>query len=241
MKDIKVKKIMPRVVALLFIPFILAGCSKKSDCDVKGGHVHLYTKKAGNATIKTYIENEELHTYYEDYYWHDTFIEATKEDLEFYKVKGYLFEGADNWDYLYNVMKSQRDYLEFYYYYTEDYYVSSTDEDGNENGYWTTDTYEGWSTDPNHRGVTGKFRVVHSRFFGYRIVNINGKYARERSRNVDDIRDIINDYPYFSEGCVTKVNKEYQVDQSKLTSIRIQDYDEFTGPDLSNTSISKAK
>ena len=240
MKDIKVKKIMPRVVALLFIPFILVGCSKKSDCDVKARHVHLYKKNARNAVIQTYLNSEDMRTY-DGYNWNKEYIEVTTEDLEFYKTKEKLFDGALNWDYLYNIMKSQKDYLEFYYYYTEDYYVSCTDEDGNECGYWATDTHQGWTQNPNYRGVTGKVRVVHSRFFGYRIVKKDGKYVLEKSKSVDDIRDVIQNYPYFSEECINKVNREYQVDRNKLSSLKVQDLDEFTGPDLSNTSISKAK
>ena len=53
----KIKKIYKQILALIAIPFILSGCSKKSDCDVKARHVHLYTKNARNAVIQTYLNS----------------------------------------------------------------------------------------------------------------------------------------------------------------------------------------
>ena len=233
----KVRKVYIKLLALAAIPFILSGCSEQSQCNVKETHVHLYTNQAKGATIKRYLYSEDLKTY-SGYNWNKDYIEVTDEDLEFYKAKGNLFYGPDNWEYLYNVMKSQKDYLEFYYHYTEDTVMTSVDAEGNMSSYVVTDTHSGWSNNPKHRGVTGKVRVVHSRFHGYRFVTRDGKhFEKQQGKSVDDIRDTIDKYPYFDNDCVTLVNREYKVDKSILTTLKVEDLDEFTGPDLENKNL----
>ena len=65
----------------------------------------------------------------------------------------------------------------------------------------------------------------------------DGKWINERSPFVDDIRDIINEYPYFEIDCYKQVYKEYRVDRRELNSIKIEDFNEFIGPDLSNKEL----
>ena len=202
MNNIKVKKLMPKVVALLFIPFILTGCGKKSDCDIKERHVHLYTKNTNKGKIEKYLDSEKLTQ--GNYNWNKDCIEITSEDEEFYRAKGDLFVGADNWEYLFNTMKeNSKDYLEFYYHYTTTSVVKA-----GKSTITQIHHHSGWDTDPEHRGVTGEVRVCHNRYYGYNIVLMDGKYVKVQSPIVDDIREIINDYPYFSEECIETVYKE---------------------------------
>ena len=229
----KIRKIYKQVLALIAIPFILTGCGKKSDCDIKEAHVHKYVNNKNK--LVTYMKSENMG--YRDYDWQSDYIEITKDDENFFKTKGDLFYGPDNWNYLYNKMAARKDYLEFYYEYTTDDYISVIDEDGNDNGYWTTTTHSGWTNNPNDSDNTGRMRICHHRYYGYRIVYQNGKYVKEKSPLVDDIKDIVYDYPYFEEDCVKIVNKEYRFDRKDLPKLTTSDFDVFKGPDLSNKEL----
>jgi hypothetical protein len=229
----KIKKIYKQILALIAIPFILSGCSKKSDCELPSRHVHKYLDVKKN--IETYIDSEKMNI--SDFNWKSDYIEITDDDAMFYRTKKDLFEGKNNWNYLYKVMASKHDYLKFYYEYTTDEYISMTDEDGNECGYWSSTTHSGWTDNPNDSDNTGTYRLYHYRFFGYRIIYKNGEYVKERSPLVDDIRDIIDDYPYFDVDCSSTVYREYKTDRRQLKNLRIQDFDVFHGPDLENKEL----
>ena len=232
----KTKSVSKRVLALLCLSFILTGCTKESECNIKDKHLHLYTKKKYGATIQTYLDSEYLE--YNGYNWTDETISLTKnDDDKFYEAKQDLFYGPDNWEYLYKFMTSKSDRLEFYYYYTEDGVISMVDTDGNITDMPYTDTYSGWTTDPRYRGVTGEVRVVHNRFTGNRFVYKDGEYKRERSYAVDDIRDIIDKYPYFEEDGSVEIYDKYNFDSAKLPYLKLEDLDSFKGPDFSTKEM----
>ena len=74
----------------------------------------------------------------------------------------------------------------------------------------------------------------------------DGKYVKERSPLADDFRDIIDEYPLFSEydssllfddGCVAVVYHKYKFPVSELRNLKASDFDDFTGPDLENKEI----
>lgn len=235
----KVRKVYLKLLALLPIPFLLSGCAEKMDCDIKEDHVHKFINK--KTKVVTYIMSEMNPSY--GYEWQKENFKITEDDYNFYTTKGPLFDGVENWRYLYAVMASKSDYLEFYYEYETDDYVSQTDEDGNECGYWTTTTHTGWTRDPYYMHNTGRVNLCHHRFFGYDIVynTQKKKYERVESRLVDDIRDIINDYPYFPDDCSRVVNHEFNVNKRELPHLKPSDFNYFHGPDLSNRELSNSK
>ncbi len=129
MAKFKLNKIAAVLVALA-IPVTLSGCSKESECEIPSRHVHLYNKDTNLGTITTYLDSE-----YEDVYggykWSPEYMEITKEDEAAFKAlyvnadfvgltSTPLFDGEDNWGYLFNLMRNTNsDYFEFYYeYYT---------------------------------------------------------------------------------------------------------------------------
>lgn len=224
----KVRKIYKQVLALIAIPFILTGC-KKADCSIPERHVHKYVGSNKRGTITNYFdsEDEKYEDYYQDghnqyfiYQRQDDYLEITKEDEEFYKAKGKMFKGEDNWDFLFSLMSGKKDHIE--------YCSESDDGFGNASSSWFTSKPSGFN---------GRIRIYHYRFCGHRLVYKDGKYINERSPFVDDIREIIDEYPYFEIDCYKQVYKEYEVDRDKLSSIRLEDYDEFQGPDLENSEL----
>ena len=234
-------KIKTRVVSsFLATTMFLSGCGKKAECDVPSRHVHKYTKEVtDDITIEKYLDSEYLRT--SGYDWNEEYIEITKDDEALYKATKGLFVGKDNWDYLYNQMATHHDYLEFYYEYWTDEVRTRTNSEGEIETYTERVHHSGWHTNAKDSDNTGETRLYHHRYIGYRVVYNNGKYKLEQSRAVDDIREIIDDYPYFKENCITKVYETFRFNRRDLPSLRPEDFDVFTGPDLTNTSLYNAK
>lgn len=228
------------VIYATALSLFLTGCGKKSDCEIPTSHIHLYTKQVtDDITIQKYMDSERLKV--SGYNWNENYIEITKNDEELYKVLRNCFEGANNWDYLYNQMATHHDYLEFYYYYTTVETYTTTDSNGNTETHTRTVVHSGWHKNPYDSDNTGRTRLCHHRYYGYRIVNKNGKFKLEESPAVDDIREIIDEYPYFQEDCVTIVREEFKFHRSELPHLSPEDFDVFTGPDLDHKELDTGK
>jgi len=223
---------------ILITSMILSGCGKKSDCEIPSRHVHKYTKQVTDeVTIDMFSDNE--HIYLSGYQWNPDYIEITKDDEPIYKLisKRRLFDGEANWEYLFFLMSNCHDYIEYYYEYTTIETHSTTDDEGNVTYYTEEVQHDGWHTDPYDNTNTGRIRLYHHRFFGYRIVEKNGKYQLEKSQSVDDIREIIFEYPYFKEDCIELFCEEFYFNKRDLPNIRPEDFDVFKSPDLTNNTL----
>ena len=225
----KVRKAYLKLLALLPIPFILAGCGKKADCNIPGGHVHRYVGSNNRGTIETYLDSEyeNVEVGYQDvdnktFYFErqDDYIDITDDDSDFYKAKGTMFKGEDNWEFLYSIMAGKKDFLSYQY---DDLF----------------DTY--WSKELEKSGFTGKVRVYHYQFCGHKLYYKDGKWINERSPFVDDIREIIDEYPYFEIDCYKQVYKQYKFNKREVKDIKLENIDEFTGPDLENKELYNIK
>lgn len=226
----------------LILSMLLSGCGEKSECEIPSRHVHKYTKQTSNGiTIERYIDDEHLNL--SGYNWNNDYIEINKDDEKVYKIirKNGLFDGVTNWEYLYNEMATHHDYLEFYYHYTTTETYTTRDSKGNTQVKTRTVTHSGWTTNPNRAHNTGRTRLYHHRYYGYRIIYENGEFKSEKSQAVDDIREIINDYPYFSEDCISLVYEEYKYNKSELNYLSPEDFDVFNGPDLENKNLENGK
>ena len=235
--DVVVKRILP----LLAIPFILSGCSqKKSECPVEGDHAHLYIAQTKYGTVKTYLNSENLKR--GAYDWQNETITIETDDPEFYKVKGDLFDGRENWDYLFNYMKEHQDFIRYHYHYTavESQYVFV----------YTLGKYgfanvevpkEDWTTNKNVRGLDGIIQVCHHKYYGYKIEYKDGKYVKIQSPLVDDIREIIDEYPYFEFEPSKVYGQEHDLLKDVLDNIDANYYNDFQGPDLSTSEMHPQK
>jgi hypothetical protein len=231
MEKPKLRKTFRKILALLVCPFILTGCSEQANCKIPEKHVHKYIGTCDKGTVTTYVNSEDIKipTSYQDglyktmlYERQEESFTITDEDEKFYIIKNnMLFKGEDNWDYLYNVMASKHDRIEYRYRY----------EDILEYAYrWIPSNQE-------RKDYTGDVRVYHYRFCGHRIVYKDGKWVDERSPFVDDIREIIDEYPYFQLDCYTVVHKDYKVDKNKIKETKLEDVNDFIAPDLENRNL----
>lgn len=229
------QKVLPYVVAL---SILLSGCGEKSECDIPTRHVHKYIKEiTDDISIERFLDDEHLNVF--GYKWNNEYIEINKDDEKVYDLlRSYgLFEGKNSWEYLYNEMATHHDYLEFYYEYTTTETYTETDSEGNVTTHTRTVHHDGWHRNPYDSDNTGRTRLYHHRYYGYKIVYENGKFRAIKSPAVDDVRDVINEYPYFSEDCVTLKYEEFRFRKSELQYLSPEDFDVFEGPDLSNKNL----
>lgn len=236
MSKYDLKKIIPSVGLAMAI--LLSGCGEKSECEIPARHVHKYTKPiTDEIIIETYLDDEYLNI--SGYYWNEEYIEINKVDEALYRQLNsrFLFDGVTNWDYLFYFMASNHDYLMYFYEYTEVVYHTKKDSEGNEKVEREEIHHEGWHTNPYDSNNTGDVRVYHPRYYGYKVVYENGRFRLEKSREVDDIREVINDYPYFSENCVTEVFAKFHRSPYELPYLTPADFNAFVGPDLSNPNL----
>lgn len=226
----KVKRVYLKLLALLPIPFLLTGCTNEVDCNIPNDHVHKYIGSNNRGTVETYLnsEYEQHEVSYEDgslkffkYVRKDDYLDITYDDKSLYEAKETMFIGKENWDYLFNIMKAKRDFIKYEY-------------EWNDGEDWHYD----WTTKkPSKYDYNGRLRVYHYQFCGHRLVYKNGKWVNERSPFVDDIRDIIDDYPYFELDCYRTVYKTYNIKYDKLKDLKLEDIDEYKQPDLSTNEL----
>ena len=237
MKKKASNKIITYLLALS-LSLSLSGCNEKSDCEIPSRHVHKYTKQVTeDLSIESYFDNE--HLSFNGYDWNKEYVEINEKDEKIYKLlnKNKLFKGTDNWTYLYNIMATHQDYLMFYYEYETVGIEWVFNSKGGGYARNVIETEDGWTDNPNYIHNTGSTLLYHPRYYGYRIIYKDGKYDLERSKAVDDIREIIEEYPYFSENCIEEITAEFEFAPEELPFISIDSINPFTGPDLSNKNL----
>ena len=237
MKNLKLGKIVPYALAF---SFILTGCGRTSECENPNKHVHLYTKSISRGvTTQKYLEDEHLYLF-SGYNWNEELIEITEEDYEFYQTLNTytLLKAKDNWDYLYYLMSNHPDYFLFHSQSKTIETSVDTDSDGHVKTKTKFATAEGWNTNPEDSHNTGEVRLYHTKYYAYRILYVAGNYKLDKSPLVDDIREVLEDYPYVSEDCFEEVYETFQFSKEELPYLDPNDFDTFTHPDLSNTGYS---
>ena len=135
-------------------------------------------------------------------------------------------------------MAHHHDYLRFYYEYWTTEIETYTDSEGNTQTRTKRVHHDGWTDNPYHSDNTGRVRLYHHMYYGYNLVYKKGKYRLEQSPLANDVREIIFEFPYFSEDCVTTVYKEYYFNKYILGSLSPEDdFNPFKQPDLGNKKL----
>lgn len=210
-----------------------AGCDKKADCYKPERHIHKYVENvAPGITIEAWFESENINL---------GNFKRTEESMNITYKGGlffnelidysfiYYFLAETNWKYLYYLMSSKHDYLEFFW--ENDYVTYTEDDDGNKIPEHHHD--EGWSKNPKHSYNNGLVRVVHHRFYAHEIIFRNGEYIKIRSPYVDDIREVLDNYHYVDKDCYTKVlSNNYKRKVNELPKLTVNDFPRFNGPKL---------
>lgn len=209
----------------------LTGCGKKAECDINGKHAHLYTNEQGYIR---YIDKEYLK--YEGYSRNDESINIEgQEDLYKFFDKKDLLKIEDNLDVILAQQEENVDYIEYRYAYTWMQPIPHVMSNGK-----TTTTYftympqrrYSWTTDGTRSGLTGDTRNCHYVYTAYKVEkDEDGKYVLIPSPEVDDIREVMDEYHYVKE----KFYKVVNIDGEEL------DYEDGKEEDLTEEEKERIK
>lgn len=187
MKNFKVRKVfVPIALSGTLVVTGLTGCGKKMDCDIEDEHMHKYVSEEG---FETYKEGEyEINS---DMKWTEDIVIPNKQ-LE--AISDFdLIRADENLDALENATKNDLPYIEYEYKYT--YFVPIR---VGKSTIMSPRTGRNYTTDPGHSDLTGYIRDVNYKYQGYKIgENKRGKTVIIESDLVDDLTDIMREFPYF--------------------------------------------
>ena len=220
-------------LALTLSTTALTGCSKKAECNITNPHAHLYTSEQGYIR---YIDKEYLS--YEGFTRNEESISIEGEE-ELYRLldKKDLLKISDNLDLILESQEKNKDYMEYRYRYIFMQPIPHTRKIGKVTTTYFTYipmTRHSWTSNPNHSRLTGEQRLCHYVYIGYKIEkNEKGKYVLIPSDYVDDIREIMDEYPYITTKYYKIVNlsgEEVDYEDGKEEDLtdeekkRIEDY-----------------
>lgn len=204
MKNMKLnlkKMISLRGVSLILAGSVLAsalsGCStNKIECEESKRHVHMYVNDDG---LVKYLESESVIVdgYNKSYNYRE--ISDDESSLyEFMKKKG-LLRIDENIDLILEQQELNQPFTIYEYKFTTFSRAGSS-------------TRYIWTNDPEHENLTGKEKEAHYIYQAYNIVkDENGKYMLVPSPLVEDISEVMGEYPYIKENYYAVVDK-YNVD-----------------------------
>lgn len=228
--------VIPYVIGTGLIIGGIVSIPKKEQCEITNTyHVHQFNKNIENTTINKWLQRENNTSFTKK----DDYLPTTAFDLEaFDKLADHnLFDGKDNIDFIHYQITHNKDYLKFYYYYEETHYEK--DEDGNEVA--KTEEYEGWTRNPNHRGITGKTRIYHTRYYAYKLIYRDNKLETERSHEVDDVREILDEYPYINESSAHEIYETLYFSKYEVPFLELEKISPFYTPTVENNPLEVEK
>ena len=204
----------------------MTGCGKKADCDVKGSHAHLYKNEKGYVR---YIDKEYLT--YEGYSRNEQYVDIEgNEALYKFLDKKDLMKIEDNLDLILAIQEENQDYTEYRYKYTYMQPIPHIMRVGKVTTTYFTyipHTRYSWTKDPNHSRLTGETRECHYVYVAYKIEkDEDGKYVLIPSADVDDLRDVMEEYPYIKKSyskVVTLDGKEADYEDGKQEDLSEDD------------------
>lgn len=187
----EMERIKKSGVALLICgSVLLTGYGKEAECPINGYHIHKYTDEAG---YTKYVESEKMSL--GEFNRNDEYILISKEEEEYYKKvnKAKLLLASNNYETIDKLLEENSDYLEYEYRHTYITYMMS----GKVLIPITHVSYN-WTTDKNDSRLTGKVRIIHPMYQAYDIKkDENGKLVVVVSDIVDNLYDVIDEYPYI--------------------------------------------
>ena len=240
MNNKTLKRILP---TMLITTLLLTGCNKtKEACNVKDPHLHLYQKEISSSQVlSSYFNSEEED--YQGFTKTDDIKLMDEYDQAFYAAIGDtpLFEGIYHWNYLYNLMCKHQDYIRFENISYENVEIEVYDTEGNRGTKHVLIPTKSYKEKHYASGNTGVVRIYHHLFYGYKVEERDGKLQLIKSPLVDDIREVLEEYPYFTENCFEIVTKDIEFTPSTLGFLSADSFTCFNHPDLENKSMSLDK
>lgn len=200
------KKSIAGLLSMALITSGFSGCTKTVECDIDENHAHKYVNSKGQIT---YVDSEKekyrSHIRVEDY----ILIDQKEEELRNFEFKKGLYRIEENIDYINSIQDNNHDFVEYRYSYTYLRPIPHIISTGK-----TTTTFftyiptkgHNWTTDKNHSNLTGEQRVVHHVYYGYKIDTDGDKMVVLKSKKVDNIYDLPEEYKYIKKDFCEQIN-----------------------------------
>lgn len=205
-EKLKVKDI---VIAGMLITsvFLFSGCAKNVECHIEETHAHKYVSEQ---QLDKYVISEKEHIgswgRLDDY----ILIDKKDEKLMDFINDNDLYIIQNNIDEIRQMASEKHDQTEYRYSYKQTILIPQIRKVGKVTTVtqmpYVVTNYS-WTTDANHPNLTGEQREVHHMYQGYKIeVNEKGEYEIIASSFVENIEDLLPEYPYVSSDFIKTVN-----------------------------------
>ncbi len=190
-KMIKLKG-LPLVLVTTLLATGLSACSSGNKCYVNDNHAHMYVSDDG--LIKYVIsEKDKLNGYSKSYNYRE--IGDDETSLYEFMYRSGLHRIDDNMDQI--SMQQDLNKLLTIYEYTYYSYVRAG-----------SSIHYDWTNDPEHDNLTGEEKEVHYIYQAFSIdKDENGDYVLVPSPLVEDIADVMTDFPYIMDNYFMAVDK----------------------------------
>lgn len=206
----------------------------KSNCGIESAHAHLYINDEGYIR---YIPEEYLE--YGDYQRTNGYINIEgEEELYAFLDKNGLVRIEDNLDIISTQMEENKDYLEYEYSFINyEKKPIANIVGGVLHVSLVNMPFEdfAWTNNANHDNLTGRQRLCHYVYTGYKIeIDERGNYVLIPSEEVDDIREIADEFPYIKQDYyrIIKLNNGLLLEDQLMNEEDTQknlDYNETNG------------
>lgn len=183
------KMISLRGTSLVLVGSLLIGgltsCGLNVKCELPNKHAHMYVNEDGYVR---YIASED--SSYDGYARSYNYRELSEEDSQLYKFlnRNGLLRIDENIDLILEQQERNMPFIAYEYAKTELASVGRA--------LFTTTRYY-WTYDSEATNLTGKEKEVHYLYQAYKVEkNEKGKYILVSSDMVEDITEVMEDYPY---------------------------------------------
>lgn len=179
--------------------FLFSGCAKNVECHIEEPHAHKYVSEY---QLDKYVISEKEHIgswgRLDDY----ILIDKKDEKLMDFINDNDLYIIQNNIDEMRQMASEKHDQTEYRYSYKQTILIPQIRKVGKVTTVtqmpYVVTNYS-WTTDANHPNLTGEQREVHHMYRGYKIQkNEKGKYEIIASDLVENIEDLLPEYPYVS-------------------------------------------
>lgn len=173
----------------------LSACASEIPCEIEGDHAHYYVNSEYMGRyIVSELENIWSLKRTEE---HKMVTNEEKELLDYLNKTG-LYSISDNQEIIANMMIDHNDFMEYRY-----KYIHLMPAGGR---MISTIAYS-WTSNPDGVELTGEERICHYVYYAYKVTkDENGDYRLEKSKPVDDLTQLPQEYKYVSQDFYKIIN-----------------------------------
>lgn len=210
-------------ILAIFMSISLSSCgTSKENCEVDEEHAHIYVTESGLKkpciSEQTCIQYDFNGFSFSRLYKTEEYILLSLNDTrEIMNIPERLFRICDNLDYITNIEEQLQDYYEYEYEYAYTRSIPTS-----KGVIYSPLTVRAWTDDPTHFGLTGKVRLCHHLYRGYKIIDKDGEIQVIESPEVNSYKDLDPEYQYIYDNYGEEISYDYENIEDKSILCRIK-------------------